>query len=73
MSGLDWPGLMRAGLNGLRLHPAEFWALSPAELAMMLGERGQAAGLDRAGFEALLQAFPDHGAGDGHDASRKDG
>ena len=34
----DWPGLMRAGLIGLRLKPAEFWALTPAELRLMLGE-----------------------------------
>ena len=26
MSSLDWPGLMRAGMHGLGLRPAEFWA-----------------------------------------------
>lgn len=59
MSGFDWPVLMRAGLRGLGLRPAEFWALSPAELALMLGhDKGQAP-LDRAGLSALAQAFPD--------------
>lgn len=28
MSGLDWPGLMRAGLGRLGLTPKEFWALT---------------------------------------------
>ena len=33
----DWPGLMRAGMLGLKLTPAQFWALTPAELLLMLG------------------------------------
>ena len=59
MTGLDWPGLMRAGLQGLRLRPAEFWALTPAELQIMLGlDRAQAPmGRDR--LDDLLRAFPD--------------
>lgn len=59
--GLDWPGLMRAGLHGLRLHPAEFWALTPAELALMLGvEPGaRAAAMSRSGLDALMARFPD--------------
>ncbi|MCT4684014.1 MAG: phage tail assembly chaperone, partial [Roseicyclus sp.] len=36
--GFDWPALMRVGLQGLGLAPAVFWALTPAELLMMLGE-----------------------------------
>ncbi|QBX34408.1 phage tail assembly chaperone [Paracoccus liaowanqingii] len=36
-AGLDWAGLMRAGLRDLRLHPDQFWALTPAELGLMLG------------------------------------
>lgn len=61
---LDWPGLMRAGLRGLSLKPAEFWALTPVELMVMLGrEGGQAAALTRDRFEALLADFPDHGSG----------
>ncbi|WP_461476958.1 rcc01693 family protein [Pararhodobacter aggregans] len=62
MTGLDWPGLMRAGLHGLGLRPAEFWALTPAELMMMLG-RDEAArpGFTRARLDALLKRFPDQG------------
>lgn len=60
MSGLDWPGLMRAGLQELRLRPAEFWALSPAELALMLGAGGAVARpMGRARLDELLARFPD--------------
>ena len=57
--GLDWPGLMRAGLHGLGLKPAEFWALTPMELMVMLGREDGARGLTRDGLEALLSAYPD--------------
>ncbi len=59
MSGLDWPGLMRAGIRGQGLRPAEFWALTPAELMLMLGGAGGASGMSRAGLEALARRFPD--------------
>lgn len=57
---------MRAGLHGLRLHPAEFWALTPAELALMLGiDPGADAGaMSRSGLDELMARFPD-GAADG--------
>ncbi len=58
MSGFDWPALMRAGLSGLRLNPEQFWALTPAELRLMLGE-STAAPLQRGGLEALMAAYPD--------------
>lgn len=50
---------MRAGMTGLNLTPDVFWALSPAELQMMLGDPGQSAPLLRDGLEALMQAWPD--------------
>ncbi len=63
MSSLDWAGLMQAGLRGLRLSPAEFWALTPAELALLLGQGhgqgGSLAPMRRSGLERLMQAFPD--------------
>lgn len=59
MSGLDWPGLMRAGLGGLRLRPAEFWDLTPVELQLLLGPAAQPPSLNRDGLEALMQRFPD--------------
>lgn len=59
MSGLDWPSLMRAGLHGLQLAPNEFWRLTPAELAIMLGDIGDAAPMGRARLEELAASFPD--------------
>jgi uncharacterized phage protein (TIGR02216 family) len=55
---IDWPGLMRVGLEGLGLTPAEFWRLSPVELRIMLGA-DQTPALTRARFEELAAAFPD--------------
>lgn len=59
MSRFDWPALMRAGMQGLRLRPDEFWALSPAELQIMLGQGGVLPALNRQGLDALLKAYPD--------------
>lgn len=59
MSQFDWPGLLRLGLRGLRLKPAEFWALTPAELMVMLGQDNASAPLGRSRLEALAAAFPD--------------
>ena len=58
MSGIDWPGLMRAGIAGLRLEPRVFWALTPVELMLLLGRGGQAP-LGRARLEELARAYPD--------------
>ncbi len=59
MTGLDWPGLMRAGLHELRLPPREFWALTPAELVIMLGRDARSGAMGRAGLEELARRFPD--------------
>ena len=59
MSSLDWPGLMRAGLLGLRLTPVQFWALTPAELTMMLGIECTRPPINRAALEQLARRFPD--------------
>ncbi len=67
MSGFDWPALMRAGMTGLRLEPAAFWRLTPAELRLMLGQGGGAAALSRAGLDALLAAYPDTVEGEDDD------
>lgn len=62
--GLDWQGLMRSALRpralgGLGLTPATFWALTPAELALMLGiEPGQGA-MTRVRLAELAAQFPD--------------
>ncbi len=59
MTAIDWHGLMRAGLQGLGLRPPEFWALTPAELRMMLGAEQAVPPLTRARLEELAAAFPD--------------
>lgn len=62
MSGpgaLDWPGLLRAGLRELRLTPDQFWALTPAELALMLNLEAGPAPMTRAGLSQLARLYPD--------------
>ncbi len=59
MSAIDWPVLMRAGMQGLQLSPEAFWRLTPAELALLLGQGGARAPMTRAGLDALLTAWPD--------------
>ena len=59
MIGLDWPGLMHAGLHGLRLTPAQFWALTPLELQTMMGLQQVTAPMGRERLAALQAAFPD--------------
>ncbi|OUS35624.1 hypothetical protein A9Q94_12065 [Rhodobacterales bacterium 56_14_T64] len=59
MSQLDWPSMMRAGLLGLRLLPADFWRLTPAELRLMLGQSAAQTPMGRAGLDALMNAYPD--------------
>ena len=66
MTGFDWPALMRAGMRGLGLKPWEFWALTPAELQLMLGDGGGAKPMARGRLSELMTAFPD-------DATRGDG
>lgn len=61
---VNWQALMRAGMRGHGLSPAAFWALTPAELELMLGRPAGVAPLARAGLEALLRDFPD-GPGSG--------
>ncbi|SFA78070.1 phage conserved hypothetical protein [Poseidonocella pacifica] len=67
MSKFDWSGLMRAGIRDLGLRPAEFWALTPAELMFMLGQGGTDAPLSRARLQSLSESYPDTngGASDG--------
>ena len=59
MNGIDWAGLMKAGLTGLGLTPEVFWRLSPLELRLMLGVEGTTLPLTRARLEELSRAFPD--------------
>ena len=58
MAEFDWQALIRAGLGGLGLRPAEFWDLTPAELAAMLGlEQVAAPVMTRDRLQALAARF----------------
>ncbi|HWL57406.1 MAG TPA: phage tail assembly chaperone [Paracoccus sp. (in: a-proteobacteria)] len=68
--GLDWAGLLKVGigpprLGGLGLTPAQFWTLTPAELAMMLGIEAGAGGMTRSRLAALAARYPDAPRGGG--------
>ena len=63
----DWPGLMRLGMGRLGLRPAEFWALTPAELLILLGRDAGAAPMDRAALAALQARYPDVKEGNADD------
>lgn len=69
-AGLDWPGLMRVGLRGLGLKPAEFWALTPAELALILGEAAGTPPLTRARLDELAARWPDRPTASGEETSK---
>jgi uncharacterized phage protein (TIGR02216 family) len=56
---LDWQGLMRAGIGGLRLLPADFWSLTPAELALMLGDPAGVRPMSRTALNDLRRKWPD--------------
>jgi uncharacterized phage protein (TIGR02216 family) len=55
----DWAALMRAGIAGRGLAPKDFWALTPAELLMLLGRAGGAAPMGRRRLAELAAAYPD--------------
>ncbi|MEO9651619.1 MAG: rcc01693 family protein [Roseobacter sp.] len=59
MNSVDWPVLMRAGIQGLGLEPDAFWALTPAELQLLLGDPAKSGPLLSNGLETLMAAFPD--------------
>lgn len=70
MQGFDWPSLMRAGMRGLGLRPEDFWALTPAELQVLLGEGSGSRPLGRSRLDELMAAFPDDPRGATPDKER---
>ncbi|TMM54314.1 rcc01693 family protein [Sulfitobacter sabulilitoris] len=60
---MDWRALMQVGLRGLGLSPDAFWALTPAELQLMLGDDRAQGPLLADGLEALMAAYPDNSEG----------
>ena len=69
-TGIDWPGLMRVGMLGLRLTPDAFWRLTPVELKIMLGAEGGSSALTRSRLEELAAAYPDAGKAEADDGYR---
>ncbi|SDY08369.1 rcc01693 family protein [Citreimonas salinaria] len=63
MAAFDWPALMRAGMHGLGLRPAEFWDLTPAELQLLLGQDAGRPAMSRDRLSELMAAFPDRNEG----------
>lgn len=61
MARFDWPALLRVGVRGLGLRPAEFWDLTPAEFRLMLGEETGGPSMGRDRLDELMAAFPDTG------------
>ena len=65
MPALDWAGMLRAGMCGAGLRPADVWALTPAELLLLVGPEPSTRPLGRGGMDQLLTQFPDSdGVGD---------
>ncbi len=60
---MDWAALLRAGLHGLRLAPADFWTLTPVELMLMLGADKAGAPMGRTRLDELARAYPDRAKG----------
>lgn len=71
MTALDWPALMRLGLRQLRLHPRDFWALTPAELLLMAGFEAGSGPLTRARLNDLAARYPDTPKGTPHDNTNR--
>ncbi|MEP2785013.1 MAG: rcc01693 family protein [Pseudoruegeria sp.] len=63
---MDWFGLLRIGVTGLGLRPAEFWNLTPAEFWLMAGLGAENGAMDRTGLEALMALHPDAIGGQNH-------
>ncbi|MCF2903543.1 phage tail assembly chaperone [Octadecabacter sp. CECT 8868] len=65
--GFDWPVLLRVALKGLGLKPDEFWALTPAEFWLLLGDDAGAMPMGRNRLDELSRSYPDGGSGKGED------
>ncbi len=55
--GFDWPALLKLGVQGGGLKPQEFWALTPAEVTLLLGLDAVEKPLNRARLEELDRLY----------------
>lgn len=56
---MDWSALRRIGLCQLGLRPADFWALTPIELLLMLGVDPAQSPMERSRLAELERLYPD--------------
>lgn len=56
---MDWSALRRMGLCQLGLRPADFWALTPIELLLMLGVDPAQSPMGRSRLAELERLYPD--------------
>ena len=59
MSSFDWGSLREVALRDLRLLPVDFWKLTPAEFAVMVGRSGHVSAMGRAKLDELMGLYPD--------------
>lgn len=61
MRAFPWDAAMRFGLGILKLHPDQFWAMTPRELSAAFDAHQpvQSAAPSRADLNQLINAFPD--------------
>lgn len=61
MRAFPWEAAMQFGFGVLRLHPKQFWAMTPRELSAAFDARQPAhsAAPTRADLQKLIAAFPD--------------
>ena len=69
MTQFDWAALLNAGLRQLRLQPDEFWALTPAELRVMLGVSEATGPMRMSGLQELMNRYPDRPETSGEEGS----
>ena len=59
LENFPWSDVYRLGVLELRLSPEDFWALSPRELAILLGAMPADQRAMRAEMVSLMNLYPD--------------
>ncbi len=62
---MDWTTLLGVALREWRMLPRDFWALTPAELGLMLGLDQMPPRMGRERLQDLIRDFPDERTQDG--------
>ncbi|MEM9434925.1 MAG: phage tail assembly chaperone [Pseudomonadota bacterium] len=62
--GFDWPNLLKMGVREAGLKPNEFWALTPAEVTLLLGLDAVEKPLNRARLEEMDRLFAGQSKGE---------